>query len=78
MSNEERKEEEIVNSINESSIADVSTADIFSQIKKNSFNNYNLTSIQEKANPNFNSFDDKEISKFSEARQAYLLKLHFK
>ncbi len=73
---EERKEEERVNPINESSFEDAPTADTSSQIKNNSCENHNLTFIQEKTNPNFNSFDDKEIKKFSEARQAYLLKLH--
>jgi hypothetical protein len=70
---EERKEEETLNSITERSIIDKPTADTLSQVEEDSFDNSISTIIQEKTNPNFNSFINKEIKKFNPAKQKYLL-----
>jgi hypothetical protein len=70
---EERKEEEALNSITERSISDKPTVDTLSEVEEDSFDNSISTIIQEKTNPNFNSFINKEIKKFNPAKQKYLL-----
>ena len=71
---EVRKEMGTINSINKSSIADMTTADTLSQVKEDSFENSNSTFIQEKTNPNFISFNNKESKIFNPTRNNYLLK----
>lgn len=74
--NEESKEEggEMINSITESSISDKPTADTLSKIKENSFEFNPIFDNQEEINPNFNTFNNKVIKTFNQAREEYYFK----
>lgn len=73
---EESKEEgeEMINSITESSISDKPTADTLSKNKEDSFNFNPIFDNQEEINPNFNTFNNKVIKTFNQARENYYFK----
>ena len=73
---EESKEEggEMINSITESSISDKPTADTLPKIKENSFEFNPIFDNQDEINPNFNTFNNKVIKTFNQAREEYYFK----